>query len=108
MKEAVVVRSEGLPWRALPIPGVSVRALRRDAESGESTTIVRFDAGVRFPAHDHPGGEEILVLEGDLRVGPDLLHPGDYLYTPPNGKHAASSEGGCTFLVTLPQPVRFL
>lgn len=109
MKEVVVVRSQDLAWRALPaMSGVSVRVLRRDEVRGASTSIVRFDPGVRFPAHDHPGGEEILVLEGDLQVGPDLLHAGDYLYTPPNGKHAAASAGGCTFLVALPLPVRFL
>ena len=47
-------------------------------------------------------------VEGDLRIPPHDLRAGDYLYTPPNGKHAASSEGGCVFLVTLPKPVEFL
>ena len=32
------------------------------------------------------------------------LKPGDYLYTPPDGKHDAASDGGCVFLVTLPKP----
>jgi quercetin dioxygenase-like cupin family protein len=87
---------------------VSVKALRRDASTGASTALVRFDAGTRFPAHDHPGGEEIYVVEGDLTVGPDRLRAGDYLYTPPGGTHAASTESGCVFLVTLPKPVRIL
>jgi hypothetical protein len=41
-------------------------------------------------------------------IGRDLLHAGDYLDTPTDGQHAASSEGGCTFPVTRPQPVRIL
>ncbi|MGH7354234.1 MAG: cupin domain-containing protein [Candidatus Rokuibacteriota bacterium] len=61
--------------------------LRHDRETGESTALVRFEAGTRFPAHNHPG---------------------DHLYTPPNGTHAASSERGCVFLVTLPKPVEIL
>src|SRR6267143_499133 len=34
------------------------------AESGQVTSVVRYEPRSRFPAHDHPQGEEILVLEG--------------------------------------------
>ena len=108
MAEPVVVRSGEEGWRALKIPGVSVKALRRDTETGGSTALVRLEPGARFPAHNHPAGEEVFVLEGDVLIGPDRLKAGDYLYTPPNGKHAASSQGGCVFLVTLPRPVEIL
>jgi quercetin dioxygenase-like cupin family protein len=103
-----VVRADAAPWRPTQAPGVQVKVLRYDKVSGESAVLLRFDAGARFPAHDHPAGEELYVLEGDFKVGPDRLGPGDYLYTPPNGVHAASSEGGCLVLVKLPQPVRIL
>lgn len=82
--------------------------LRQNRETGESTALVRFEAGVRFPAHSHPGGEEIFVVEGDLQVGGERLRAGDYLYTPPDGTHAASTEGGCLMLVTLPKPIEIL
>jgi quercetin dioxygenase-like cupin family protein len=87
---------------------VSVKVLRRDPATGGSTSIVRFEAGARFPAHNHPGGEEVLVLEGEVQIGGDRLGTGDYLYTPPGGKHALSTEGGCVILVVLPQPVEIL
>ena len=90
------------------MPGVAIRVLRRDTATGGSTSVLRFEAGARFPVHDHPGGEEVYVLEGDLHVGPDHLRAGDYLYTPPGGRHAAWSEGGCLFLVPVPQPVVIL
>jgi quercetin dioxygenase-like cupin family protein len=108
MSEAVVVRSGNDGWRELKIPGVSVKALRRDPETGASTALVRLQPGARFPAHNHPGGEEVFVIDGEVLIGPDRLRAGDYLYTPPNGKHAASTQGGCVFLVTLPQPVEIL
>jgi quercetin dioxygenase-like cupin family protein len=82
--------------------------LRQNRETGESTALVRFEAGLRFPAHNHPGGEEIFVIEGDLEVGGQRLRAGDYLYTPPDGKHAASTDGGCLMLVTLPKPIEIL
>ena len=107
-RSPATLRSEELGWRALPTRGASVKVLRRDADTGGSTALVRFEAGTRFPAHNHPAGEEIFVVEGDLHVGREHLKAGDYLYTPPDGKHAASSEGGCVFLVTLPKPVEFL
>jgi quercetin dioxygenase-like cupin family protein len=103
-----VVRSGEKAWRALSVAGASVKVLRADQETGESTVLVRFEAGTRFPAHNHPGGEQVFVLEGDLQIGRDRLKAGDYLYTPPNGTHAASSEGGCLFLVALPKPVEIL
>ncbi len=102
------LRSDDIGWRALATRGAAVKVLRHDKDTGGSTALVRFDARTRFPAHNHPAGEEIFVVEGDLHVGREHLKAGDYLYTPPDVKHAASSEGGCVFLVTLPKPVEFL
>ena len=102
-----VVRSGEVTWRAAS-PGISVKVLRHGKESGETTALVRFEPGARFPAHNHPAGEEIFVVEGELLVGRERLRAGDYLYTAPDGKHAASTEGGCVFLVTLPKPVEIL
>jgi quercetin dioxygenase-like cupin family protein len=82
--------------------------LRSDADTGASTALIKLEPGARVPAHDHPGGEELYVLEGDFQVGAERLGPGDYLYTPPDVTHAASSIGGCLVLVTLPKPIRFL
>ena len=105
---ATVVRSGEGAWRALSVPGISIRVLRDDKDTGESTALLRFEAGTRFPAHDHPGGEQIFVLEGDLQIGRDRLRAGDYLSTPPNGRHAASSEHGCLIRVTLPKPIEII
>ena len=92
-------------WVQARIPGISVKLLRKDAETGASASLVRFAPGARFPAHDHPAGEEVFVVEGEVRIGAHLLKTGDYLYAPPGCVHAASSETGCVFLVTLPRPV---
>ena len=104
----MLVRTGEQDWRALRTPGVSIKVLRADKGTGESTALLRFEPGARFPAHNHPAGEELFVLEGDFRVGGERLGAGDYLYTPPDGKHAASTEGGCVILVTLPRPVEIL
>jgi quercetin dioxygenase-like cupin family protein len=103
-----VVNSLTAEWTPARIPGISVKVLRRDNETGQSSSLVRFDPGASFPAHDHPAGEEVFVLEGEVQIGRHRLKAGDYLYAPPGVKHAVSSEGGCVFLVALPKPVVIL
>jgi len=51
--------------------GVSVKLLRRDEATGGVTALVRFDPGGRYPAHRHPAGEEVFVVEGRVRIGKD-------------------------------------
>ena len=104
-----LVRSGEIEWRALAepgAPGVFVKVLRFDNATRRAPTILlKFAAGATYPAHNHPGGEEIFVLEGDLKLGKDHLYAGDYLYTSPNGKHAVRSEKGCIVLVSVPEEV---
>jgi quercetin dioxygenase-like cupin family protein len=107
-----LVRSEQIEWQPLAEPGVSgvfVKVLRFDKETRRAPTILlKFEAGATYPAHDHPGGEEVFVIEGDLKLGKDHLHAGDYLFTSPNGKHAVRSEKGCVVLVNVPEEVVIL
>ena len=50
-----------------PSPSASVWRKRvylvGPAESGEVTSVVRYEPDSSFPAHDHPEGEEIIVLD---------------------------------------------
>jgi len=107
-----VVRGQQIEWKPLPEPdaaGVFVKVLRFDRETRRAPTILlKFEPGATYPAHNHPGGEEIFVLEGDIKLGKDHLRAGDYLYTPPEGKHAVWSENGCIVLVSVPQAVEIL
>ena len=56
-------RSE--PWRQGLVPGLSVMPLHE--YDGVSTALVRWAPHTRFDQHAHPGGEEILVLQGLFR-----------------------------------------
>lgn len=107
-----LVRSHDLEWQPLAEPGVSgvaVKVLRFDEAANRAPTILlKFDAGASYPGHIHPGGEEIFVLEGDIRLGKDQLYAGDYLYTAPGNVHAVHSEGGCVVLVSVPEEVQII
>ncbi len=104
-----LVRSNEIDWQPLDEPGVEgvyVKVLRFDSEAGRAPTILlKFDPGATYPGHIHPGGEEIFVLQGDIRLGKDHLYAGDYLYTAPGNVHAVFSDAGCVVLVSVPEEV---
>ena len=63
--ERVVIDTTTLPWQPSPMAGVQRKPLSRSgAESGHATSLVCYAAGSNFRSHPHPGGEEILVLDG--------------------------------------------
>lgn len=102
--ERVVVDTATMPWQASPMPGVwRKRLARAEAESGHATSLVRYDAGSCFSAHEHPGGEEILVLDGVFSDETGDYGPGSYLRNPPGTRHAPFSREGCILFVKLHQ-----
>jgi len=99
-----VVHTPSLDWVASPAPGVWRRLLERDGgEVARATSIVRYDAGARFEAHSHGGGEEILVLEGTFGDEFGEYPAGTYLRNPPGTAHAPYSREGCLLFVKLRQ-----
>jgi len=100
-----VTRSNQTDWKPLVeadtrTEGVSVKILRFDGESKRPPTfLLKFDAGSSYPNHRHPAGEEIYVLEGEVR---------DYLYAPPSSTHSAFSKTGCVMLFVVPEEVEIL
>ena len=98
------VHAATLPWVPSPAPGVHRRMLARiGEEQAQATSIVRYAAGSAFPRHEHPGGEEILVLEGIFEDEHGAYPPGAYLRNPPGSGHAPSSADGCVIFVKLRQ-----
>ncbi len=87
--------------------GLSFSLLRSD-ESGWTTLLLRFAAGARGALHDHPGGEELYVVSGRIRVGDRRLSTGDYLFTPPGGIHDAEAEEETTLFLVTPRGINFL
>lgn len=107
-----LVRSRQIEWKPLPEPdaeGVFVKVLQFDEKTKRAPTfLLKFEAGATYPAHNHPGGEEIFVVEGDIHLSREHLHAGDYLYTAPEGKHAVRSENSCIVPVKTPEAVEIL
>jgi anti-sigma factor ChrR (cupin superfamily) len=45
--------------------------------------------------HEHPDGEEILVLEGEFADEHGRYGPGTWVRQPPGSAHAPHTERGC-------------
>jgi anti-sigma factor ChrR (cupin superfamily) len=60
--ESVRIDTRRAAWRPGLVPGLSVLPLH--SHEGIDTALVRWAPHTRFQPHRHPGGEEILVLEG--------------------------------------------
>src|SRR5690349_17117374 len=73
------------------------------AEAGQVTSVVRYEPGSKFHAHDHPDGEEILVLEGVFSDEHGDWPAGTYLLNPEGFRHAPFSREGCVLFVKLRQ-----
>lgn len=97
-----VMHAATLPWVSSPTPGVERRMLFRiGEEKARATSIVRYASGSHFPAHGHPGGEEILVLDGVFQDESGDYPAGSYMRNPPGSAHRPGSEQGCVIFVKL-------
>ncbi len=100
--QRVVVETAQATWIASPASGVWRKSLEKaQAESGWTTSIVRYDAGSAFKTHTHPQGEEIFVLEGVFSDETGDYPAGSYLRNPPGSSHAPFSKEGCVLFVKL-------
>ena len=101
----VVVQTNDMDWQQSPTPGIWRKRLELlgEVETGHVTSLVRFDPGAKFPDHPHPGGEEILVLDGVLSDETRNYPAGSYVLNPEGTYHAPWSKDGCTIFVKLQQ-----
>ncbi len=75
--QPALVHPQQHQWVASPQAGVERIMLdRTGAERGRATSIVRYAPDSRFPHHQHPAGEEILVLSGVFSEGDHHYPPG--------------------------------
>lgn len=102
---AAFMYSQEMDWHGSPSSLVSRKRfhLAGPAESGQVTSLVRYAQGATFPAHDHPSGEEILVIDGIFSDEAGDWRAGSYLLNPEGYRHAPFSQDGCLIFVKLRQ-----
>ena len=102
--QRIVIETQNVAWQESPCKGVWRKPLAREsAEHGHVTSIVRYEPGAGYNAHSHPGGEEIIVLEGVFSDEKGDYPAGTYIRNPKGSHHKPYSNEGCVLLVKLNQ-----
>ncbi|MEM7261029.1 MAG: cupin domain-containing protein, partial [Planctomycetota bacterium] len=103
---SVAVDSNTLEWRETPSAGVQWKKLHFDRERGDSAVLLKFEPGASYAAHEHPAGEEYLILEGTLEDGGRTYGAGTFVRHAPGSVHVPRSQDGCIVYVRLAEPIR--
>lgn len=94
----LTVRTGAGDWQPL-LEGIECKVLREDEAS--MSYLLRLAPGATLPAHRHEADEECVVLEGELRIGEQLIvQAGDYHLAKAGLLHApiTSDTGAVIFL----------
>ena len=105
LSQRAVADTRTLAWQPSPSGTVWRKRLHLvgPPEAGQVTSLVRYEPGATFPAHDHPHGEEIFVLAGTFSDEHGDWPAGTYLLNPEGFRHAPFSRDGCVLFVKLRQ-----
>jgi hypothetical protein len=87
--ETVTQSAADRTWHAARAAGMRVAPL---SESGHRLTLVEWEPGARTREHDHPRGEEIFVLSGELRSQDARYPSGTWLRLHPGSRHEPFAE----------------
>jgi anti-sigma factor ChrR (cupin superfamily) len=96
-QQHVAIDTRSAAWVPGLVPGLAVMPLH--AFGSEHVALVRWAAGTHFACHGHPGGEEILVLDGVFEDEHGTYPAGSWLRNPPGSVHKPWSTAGCTIWV---------
>lgn len=97
----VIVKPDQYQWVNSPVAGVERMMLDRIGdEVARATSLVRYRKNSEFPAHEHGGGEEILVLDGVFSDEYGDYPAGCYLRNPIGTQHTprVGTEGATIFV----------
>ncbi|MFV0295229.1 MAG: cupin domain-containing protein [Hyphomicrobiaceae bacterium] len=102
------VKIADLPWQDTRFPGVAMKVLVEDKESGLVTALFRFEPGAKLPYHEHVAVEQSWVLEGSLKDDEGEATAGNFVWRPAGNRHDAHSPNGCLVLSMFLKPNLFL
>ena len=81
-------------------PGMRYKMLSLDTDSGACSMTVQLDSGYRQPPGFSWAERELMIIEGELRVGDRQCRKGHYFYIPPGyAMPEIATTGGCLLLM---------
>src|SRR3954467_8235909 len=111
--EFYAIDTAAQPWDERHNPRLGRAILRKDLytdpETGAEIRLVRDPSGLVNPAHTHPYGHGLYVLEGDLVTHRGTFGPGSFVWFPEGGgvERGAGPGAGVAVLFVTNQSFRF-
>lgn len=93
----VVIDTSSARWDRGEAAGHARIGLYAATDHVERVTMERLEAGAALPATDRAGGEEILVLSGELRDEQGTYGPGTWIRNPAGYRRSLGSRCGVTY-----------
>ena len=97
-----------LPWKPTPCPGIDMKILVEDKDTGLLTALFRWQPGSELSLHEHVEVEQTFVLEGSLVDEEGEVTAGNYVWRPKGNRHTAKSPNGALVLSMFLRPNIFL
>ena len=97
----VQMNTNALDWQTRNDTGVWQKPLYLQGGYKEWTQLLKLDAGAQSPPHDHPNGEEIFVIEGEIEDEHGIYPAGTWVRSPPGSGHTVKSPKGAILYVRL-------
>ncbi len=101
------VTVDEIPWTPTRWPGIDLKILMQDQETGLMTALTRFAPGSTLPDHEHVELEQSWVIEGALHDKEGVATAGNYVWRPAGSRHDAHAPDGALVLSFFMKPNKF-
>ena len=98
---------EALPWQPTRFPGIEIKVLMEDPDTGLQTVLTRMAPGTVLTDHMHVQIEQSWVLEGSLVDHEGEVTAGNFVWRPAGSRHVAHAPKGALVLGFFLQPNTF-
>jgi len=98
---------DALPWQETPFPGIRIKVLMQDPDSGMQTVLTEMDPGSVLTDHEHTKVEQSWVLRGRLVDHEGEVKAGQFVWRPAGSRHTAHAPEGALVLGFFLQPNHF-
>jgi anti-sigma factor ChrR (cupin superfamily) len=102
------VDTDELPWKPTPTPGIDMKVLLQDRETGLLTALFRWQPGTKLDLHEHIDIEQTYILEGSIEDEEGTVTAGNFVWRPKGNRHAPWSTEGCLLIAFFLKPNKFL
>ena len=96
-----------LPWQPTRFPGIEIKVLMEDPDTGLQTVLTRMAPGTVLTDHMHMQIEQSWVLEGSLVDHEGTCGAGNFVWRPAGSRHVAHAPNGALILGFFLEPNKF-